>query len=191
EYIGGMNKVWIDRAKAVALLQSVSAQHYPEAEARLAFFTKIGLWPVLKDPAKAEDLAKQSLSDGLIAAADHGRATAQEALGVLYVLGIGVGVHSNEAAEWYQKAANQGYAEDDLGLLYQKGIGVAKHSSKAVELYQKAANQGDAEAQTNLGWLYETGTGVAKDLSKAVELYQKAADQGNAYAQNDLGLFYT
>jgi len=66
EYIGGMNKVRIDRAKAVALLQSVSAQHYPEAEARLAFFTKIGLWPVLKDPAKAEDLAKQSLSDGLI-----------------------------------------------------------------------------------------------------------------------------
>jgi len=192
EYIGGMNKVRIDRAKAVALLQSVSAQHYPEAEARLAFFTKIGLWPVLKDPAKAEDLAKQSLSDGLIAAADHGRATAQEALGVLYVLGIGVGVHSNEAAEWYQKAANQGYAEaqKNLGFLYQNGNGVPKDPSKAAELYQKAADQGNAVAQDHLGILYQNGLGVAKDLSRAVELYQKAANQNEPDAQTNLGWLY-
>jgi len=192
EYTSGMNRVRIDGAKAVELLQRAAAKHYPEAEARLAFFTKDGRFGVPKDAAKAEDLAKQSLSDGLIAAADHGRATAQEALGVLYVMGIGVGAHTNEAAEWYQKAADQGYAEAqrNLGWLYESGTGVTKDLSKAVELYQKAVDQGYAGAQTNLGWLYATGTGVARDLSKAVELSQKAADQGNAQAQHNLGWLY-
>ncbi|PYJ27187.1 MAG: hypothetical protein DME89_09990 [Verrucomicrobia bacterium] len=192
EYTSGMNRVRIDGAKAVELLQRAAAKHYPEAEARLAFFTKDGRFGVPKDAAKAEDLAKQSLSDGLIAAADHGRATAQEALGVLYVMGIGVGAHTNEAAEWYQKAADQGYAEAqrNLGWLYERGTGVAKDLGKAAELYQKAADQGHAWAQTHLGWLYESGTGVTKDLSKAVELYQKAVDQGNAEAQTSLGWLY-
>jgi len=192
EYTSGMNRVRIDGAKAVELLQRAAAKHYPEAEARLAFFTKDGRFGVPKDAAKAEDLAKQSLSDGLIAAADHGRATAQEALGVLYVMGIGVGAHTNEAAEWYQKAADQGYAEAqrNLGWLYERGTGVAKDLGKAAELYQKAADQGHAWAQTHLGWLYESGTGVTKDLSKAVELYQKAVDQGYAGAQTNLGWLY-
>ena len=192
EYLNGMNKVQIDGAKAVELLRRAAAQHYPEAEARLAFFTKDGRFAVPKDGAKAEDLAKQSLSDGLITAAEHGRATAQEAMGVLYVLGIGVGAHSSEAAEWYQKAAAQGYAEAQYNLawLYQNGSGVPKDLSKAVELYQKAADQGHAVAHYRLGNLYETGTGVAKDLSRAVELFQKAANQNEPDAQTGLGWLY-
>ena len=75
----------------------------------------------------------------------------------------------HEAAYWYEKAANQGYAQAqyNLGLCYGNGQGVEEDYEKAVFWFEKAANQGYAEAQYFLGWCYENGIGVKKDLKKA------------------------
>ena len=43
-------------------------------------------------------------------AAEHGDAMAQFSLGVCYQNGWGVGKDTDEAAKWYRKAAEQGYA---------------------------------------------------------------------------------
>jgi TPR repeat protein len=45
---------------------------------------------------------------------------------------------------WYQKAADQGYAEaqSNLGIAYAFGKGVLKDDKQAVYWYQKAADQG-------------------------------------------------
>ena len=56
---------------------------------------------------------------------------------------------NGKAVEWYNKAAEQGYAhaQHSLGLCYAHGEGVAQDKSKAVELYTKAAEQGYVRAQ--------------------------------------------
>ncbi len=113
-------------------------------------------------------------------------------MGVRYGNGIGIAKDEQKAVEWFQKAADQGYAvaQFNMGMGYANGRGVDKDERKAVEWFQKAADQGYAAAQNNLGWMYGNGIGVDKDEQKAVEYYQKAADQGDATAQVNLGGMY-
>jgi TPR repeat protein len=115
--------------------------------------------------------------------AEQGTAAALYDLGLRYQNGEGgVPKDLRRAAELYQKAADQVFAEAQfaLGWLYESGQGVLKNLGRAAELYQKAADQRDARAQFRLGRLYESGQGVLKDLGRAAELYQKAADQRDA-----------
>src|SRR5476649_1890878 len=134
EYAYGMNKVQIDDAKVVELLQRAAAQNFPEAEAGLANLTKNGFHGLAKDSAKAEELAQRSLSHGLVARATEGGASAQVALASLYQEKLGGGADVAKVAELLQKAADQGNAsaQNSLAFLYEKGAGVAKDFSKAV-----------------------------------------------------------
>ena len=58
--------------------------------------------------------------------------------------GKGVTKDLTKAAEWYQKAAEQGLgsAQYQLGRCYEGGHGVTKDLTKAAEWYQKAADKG-------------------------------------------------
>ncbi len=102
------------------------------------------------------------------------------------------GKHYAKAAEWYRKAAEQGYAaaQHSLGVMYYTGRGVAQDYKEAGRLYRKAAEQGFAVAQYNLGVMYENGQGVAQDSKEAVKYYRKAAEQGITAAQYNLGVMY-
>ena len=57
-----------------------------------------------------------------------------------------------DAARWYQKAADGGYAQAQysLGGLYFKGEGVEKDYNKAIELYRMAAENGNEDAKNAL-----------------------------------------
>ena len=98
-----------------------------------------------------------------------------------------MGVARNEmtAAEWYEKAANQGYAwaQMSLGLLYVNGRGVLLDFPKGIFWLRNAADRNDRKAQYNLGWAYESGSGVPKDIQEAIKWYGKAADGGNQDAR--------
>ncbi len=98
----------------------------------------------------------------------------------------------NKAKEWYEKAAEQGYApaQHELGELYSKGVGVEQDYKKAAEWYEKAAEQGYAAAQYEMGKLHQKGLGVEQDYTKALEWYRKAAEQGYAIAQFAIGIVY-
>ena len=63
-----------------------------------------------------------------------------------------------KAAEWFRKAADQGYywGQYNLGSFYASGRGVEKDDVKAVEWYQKAARQGHKEAQNALSEMGKT-----------------------------------
>ena len=91
----------------------------------------------------------------------------------------------SEAAKWYRKAAEQGYApaQNELGDLYYDGQGVDKSYAEAVKCFRLAANQGHAGGQSNLGRMYYNGEGVAKSDAEAVKWIRKAAEQGYAPAQ--------
>ena len=73
-------------------------------------------------------------------------------MGNRYRLGEGIAKNLEKAFEYYEKAANQGYAnaQNNLGAMYSLGEGTAKNLEKAFEYYEKAANQGHVEAKIQL-----------------------------------------
>ena len=66
----------------------------------------------------------------------------------MYHEGRGVPQSDKEAVKWYQKAAEQGYADAqfNLGVMYKIGRGVPQSDKEAVKWYQQAADQGDVDA---------------------------------------------
>ena len=70
-------------------------------------------------------------------------------MGMLYYLGKnGLNVDHKKAAEWFSKAANNGYAPSQytLSVMYLNGDGVAQNVEKGVALLQSAAQQGQPDA---------------------------------------------
>ena len=116
----------------------------------------------------------------------------QHMLGVMYANGQGVQQDYVEAAAWYRKAAEQGYAvaQSRLGFMYYFGLGVSKDYVQAEAWFRKAADQGHADAQFHLGVLYDLGQGVPQDDEQDAVWTRRAAEQGHAEAQYNLGIMY-
>jgi TPR repeat protein len=73
-------------------------------------------------------------------------------MGSAYYYGTGVPQDYAAAAQWYRKAADQGYgnALSALGTLFYYGRGVPQDRAEAVRWYRKAAAQGDEGAKSVL-----------------------------------------
>lgn len=81
--------------------------------------------------------------------ANGGDPEAQTYVGELYERGIGGRPPSfGDAAQWYRRAAEQGFARGmiNLGFLYEKGLGVERDPAIALQWYRQAAGLGDAIA---------------------------------------------
>lgn len=122
------------------------------------------------------------IDPALLAKAKSGDAGAEVAVGVCYADGQGVPRDPQQAADWYRKAAEQGYIGGQIHLadLYRDGGGKAfpRDMQQAAAWYRKAADQGDPGAQGTLGMLYTLGQGVPQsdveayfwlDLAASVE----------------------
>ncbi len=109
--------------------------------------------------------------------AEGGDPQAQFGLGLLYEQGDGVPPDLEQAARWYERAAEGGHT-----------------LAQAAQWYARAAGQGNAQAQFNLGVAYEHGQGVPMDLGTAAYWYSQAANQGyvraaeRVYALTEAGL---
>lgn len=111
-------------------------------------------------------------------------------IGNLYQNGRGVAIDYAKAMEWFQKAADLGFADamNNIGVLYANGLGVDQDSAKALEYYQKAAEQkpNNEVLICNIGIIYFGG----EDYTNAMEWFQKAADLGSADASFLIGYMY-
>ncbi len=78
----------------------------------------------------------------------RGVSIAQYNLGFMYESGWGVARHDQEAARWYQSAADQGHtkAQFNLGRLYMEGRGVDKNKGLGLYWIQNAADGDDKRA---------------------------------------------
>ncbi len=129
----------------------------------------------------------------LVKAAGEGDKLALFEIGARYTDGRGgVAIDMAEAAKWYAKAAERGFAPAQyrLGNLYEKGQGVERDLEKARSLYEEAAKQGNASAIHNLAVLLATGGGKAPDFAAAAEWFKKAADLGVRDSQFNLAILY-
>jgi len=119
--------------------------------------------------------------DQLYSRAKSGDAHAQLDYGVKLQRGDGVAQDYQQAIEWFQKAAHQGYdkAYFNLGVTYMQGIGVSPVPQAAFNWFQKAAEVNFPRAQLVLGQFYISGFGVAADAALAKEWLEKAAQNGD------------
>jgi localization factor PodJL len=125
-------------------------------------------------------------------AALKGDAAAAYEIGVRYAEGKGVAPNMDEAAKWYDRAAQAGIvpAIFRLGTLYEKGLSVKKDIDIARRYYIQAADRGNAKAMHNLAVLAADGGGKGADYKDAAQWFRKAADRGVADSQYNLGILY-
>jgi localization factor PodJL len=117
---------------------------------------------------------------------------AEYELGMRYAEGRGVARNMPEAAQWFERAANAGFAPAQFRLasLNEKGDGVAKNVQQARRLYLAAAAKGHAKAMHNLAVLYAEGIDGKPDYKAAVEWFRKAASYGVTDSQYNLAVLY-
>lgn len=139
----------------------------------------------------------EKLPDGiggpaLRSAAMKGDATAAYEIGVRFAEGKGIAANYDEAAKWYDRAAQAGVvpATFRLGTLYEKGLGVKKDADVARRYYTQAAERGNAKAMHNLAVLDADGGGRGANYKSAATWFRKAADRGVADSQFNLGILY-
>ncbi|MCA6111676.1 tetratricopeptide repeat protein [Bradyrhizobium cenepequi] len=128
----------------------------------------------------------------LRAAALRGDPAAAYEVGVRFAEGKGVPTNYDEAAKWYERAAQAGVvpAIFRLGTFYEKGLSVKKDVDTARRYYVQAAERGNAKAMHNLAVLDADGGGKGADYKSAAQWFRKAADHGVADSQFNLGILY-
>jgi localization factor PodJL len=128
----------------------------------------------------------------LRAAALRGDPAAAYEVGVRFAEGKGVAANFDEAAKWYDRAAEAGVvpAIFRLGTLYEKGLSVTKDVDIARRYYLRAAERGNAKAMHNLAVLDADGGGKGANYTSASQWFRKAADRGVADSQYNLGILY-
>jgi len=123
-------------------------------------------------------------------AAAAGDSKALFEIGARYAEGRGVKTDLAQAAQWYEKSAELGFAPAQyrFGNLLEKGNGVTRDVAKAKTWYQLAANQGNASAMHNLAVLFAMGVSGASDNDSAARWFTQAAELGVKDSQFNLGI---
>ena len=139
----------------------------------------------------------ENLPDGiggpvLRTAALKGDPTAAYEVGVRFAEGKGIAANLDEAAKWYDRAAQAGVvpAVFRLGTFYEKGLSVKKDVEIARRYYLQAAERGNAKAMHNLAVLDADGGSKGANYKSASQWFRKAADRGVADSQYNLGILY-
>jgi TPR repeat protein len=99
-------------------------------------------------------------------AAEHNDGPAAYYLGLIYRSGYGTGVDKQQAAQWFDRAAQQGIAVAMFMLAnaYRAGDGVPQDEARALALYQEAAEHELPQAVQTLAMAYQNGElGLKRD----------------------------
>lgn len=108
--------------------------------------------PAMADLEAARDLMEanrfEDARQALWPAARSGNAEAEELIGVMYALGLGVEKDPIRAFEWYLRASMKGHpgAQSGIGWYYEVGIGTAIDLTRAYMWYALSAIGGDPDA---------------------------------------------
>lgn len=124
---------------------------------KIAFLLIFAAWPAFADIEKARDLMEQGkfalAKEALWPAARSGNADAEELIGVMYAMGLGVPRDPQRAFEWYLRASMKGHpgAQSGIGWYYEVGLGVpAPDLVRAYMWYTLSAIGGDPDAAISL-----------------------------------------
>lgn len=124
---------------------------------RLIFALSLMASPALAEIEKARDLMEQGAFheayEELWPAARSGNADAEELIGVMYAMGLGVERDDERAFEWYLRSSLKGHpgAQSGIGWYYEIGRGMpAPDLTRAYMWYTLSAIGGDPDAAISL-----------------------------------------
>ena len=94
----------------------------------------------------------------------------------------------NEAFQWYDRSAMQGfvYGINSVAIHYLKGMAVEADVNKAIALLESIAEELPT-AKANLGHIYLEGQGCPQDIQKGIGLLRQAADSGDGLSAFTMG----
>lgn len=122
-----------------------------------SFVIALAAQPVMAEVETARDLMEANRFEEAMAelwpAARSGNADAEELIGVMYAMGLGVARDDVRALEWYLRAAMKGHpgAQSGVGWYYEVGRGVpAIDLVRAYMWYTLSAVGGDPDAAVSL-----------------------------------------
>jgi uncharacterized protein len=149
-----------DRDEALRLLQPAAEQGYAPAQTDLAVLY------LLAPDAPAHDLDAVRLLHKAAGQDPKGAF----ALGWCYQQERGIKRDLAQAARWYTKAANQGFApaENNLGFLYNTGGGIPADHAAALRWYRRAAEDGISDATLSVAKLLLTSPEPMRDRHGAL-----------------------
>ena len=106
----------------------------------------------------------------------------------MYAEGAGLPQDDVAAAQWYRKAAEQGFAlaQRELGRLYAAGSGVRRMRSRRSAGTARRPRRAMPRSEYLLAFAYARGQGVPADQAQAASWNRKAAEHGYALAQYQL-----
>lgn len=193
--------VSLDKVEAVGWYRRAARQKDPSAMFNLgtAYYNGDGVgiddvtsfaWFLLAQEfgsRPAVDAVKRMTDD-----AGNLEANAFEKIGDMYQKGDDLPKSSNDAVNWYRRAAENGEARVQVklaNLLLHDTKGTA-NDDEVRRLCEKAAKQNFPPGAYCMGELYRQGLGVQRDLPKAAALFSEAARMGLADAALRLGEMY-
>jgi len=101
-------------------------------------------------------------------------------VGEIYEKGLGTAPDYTQAAFWYQKAADKGFARglSDLAYLYEQGLGVPKDPVKALNLYRQSTGIKD----NDLTFTSEV-TAAKEEAASQITVLTQQLDASNSQAE--------
>lgn len=125
-------------------------------------------------------------------AAANGDPSAEFEVGARLAEGKGTAQSFEAAAKWYQRSADQGFAQSQyrLGTLYERGLGLKPDRAQAANWYQRAAAQGNIKAMHNLAVLSANQSDQSPDYMTAAQWFEAAAQRGLSDSQFNLAVLY-
>ncbi|WP_417436186.1 tetratricopeptide repeat protein [Hoeflea sp.] len=113
-------------------------------------------FPARAEIEKARDLMEnhqfEAAMQKLMPAARSGNADAEELIGVMYAMGLGVDRDDERAFEWYLRASMKGHpgAQSGIGWYFEVGRGTAVDLVRAYLWYALSAIGGDSDAAISI-----------------------------------------
>lgn len=113
-------------------------------------------FPAMAEIEKARDLMEshqfEAAMEELMPAARSGNADAEELIGVMYAMGLGVERDDERAFEWYLRASMKGHpgAQSGIGWYFEVGRGTAVDLVRAYLWYGLSAIGGDPDAAVSI-----------------------------------------
>jgi len=139
---------------------------------KIAFLMIFAAWPAFADIEEARDLMEagkfEQAKEALWPAARSGNADAEELIGVMYAMGLGVPRDDQRAFEWYLRSSMKGHpgAQSGIGWYYEVGRGMpAPDLVRAYMWYTLSAIGGDPDAAISLEEVVKKMT--AEEIEKA------------------------
>ncbi|WP_188237474.1 caspase family protein [Sphingopyxis sp. LK2115] len=136
------------------------------------------------EPVLIADVLSRHPAAKLVALADGGHPLAQQLVGYMFSLGVGVKKDVARARAYLEQSAAQGFpaGQQELAYLILENEPSPADVKRAYDLYVAASNAGFSKAKTHLAYQLTVGRFGPPDFARSQALYAEAAGKGHPAA---------